>query len=366
VIPADFIDPGLLSLPPDSRSDHTGLLDLSRNELVHPDLAPLLARALGAVAESVDGRYFQRDQHVARIASALGHHPDGFEVFPGSDAAIGVVLDALTRVHKHMLLQEPTYPSYAHYAQLHGIRVARWPLRPGELRYAVEDPVTAMPALPPSLIVLTNPHGMLGSTLGEGDIASLLSAAETHGHLLVVDECYAAFAVGLAHNTRPGNPHIVILGSFSKRAGLAGLRLGYVAASPEIIGYLRRWRGANAVSEATMRTAALLLEQYTPELAAIRADVIEGRAWLSDQITALASAWRVLPSHANFVALDIRDADQAASVAQSLRTAGILVRHHDSTPALSTLIQITAAPVPLLQPVAARLAALAHAQSSGA
>jgi histidinol-phosphate aminotransferase len=345
-----FVDPGVTALPRPGRSSRRGLLDLSRNELVHPELDPLVATVLAGVSAGTATRYAVYPELIAELAPELGCDADELEIFPGSDDAIGVLVDALGRDDRRMLLQEPNYPGYRYHAQLRGVEVSPWLPRPGLLRYEAADAVRFMRRERPAVIVLTEPHGGLGSSMGELELIALVTAAEQHGHLLVVDECYRGFAVHPDGEVLDGREHVLRVGSFSKSIGLAGLRLGYVIGHPVLIDYLRRWRRAGAVSALTARVALHVLRHHAPAFARLRAEVADGRDWLAGQLVARAPDWRPLPSRANFLTVDLGEEERAAELVTHLARHAIAVRAHDRA-AFASLVQITAAPPALLHRV---------------
>jgi histidinol-phosphate aminotransferase len=344
------LDPFVSRMTTRRRSNKRGLLDLSRNELVHPGLEPLLQEALSNVSPLAASRYPVLDGLLGDLAGELRCGVEEIEIFPGSDDAIAVLIDGLTRTNRHFLLQEPNYPGYRRNAELRRVQVRSWLPRPGRLHYDVEDALRGMERVRSSLVVATDPHGMLGTAAEEAALVSLATGASLHGHLLVVDECYQAFS-SEHHEALRGRPHVVRVGSFSKAFGLAGLRLGYVIAAPAIIDYLKHWRRAGAVSGVTLHVAAHLIRARAAELQQVRADVVRGREWLAGRIRRLDAEWQPLPSEANFLTVDVGSSDTARLVAQHLARNGVAIRAHDA-PAFGSLLQITAAPIPTLQRVA--------------
>lgn len=361
----DVVDPEVLSLAEPSRSSRAGMLDLSRNELVHPGLADLLATLVSGIGPETAARYPVYRPWADELAELVGHQPAEIEVFPGSDDAIGVLLDALSRSRRHVLLQEPNYPGYRYHCTLRGVDVQPWMPRPGEHRFAVEDAATAMVRRPHGITVVTDPHGNLGSSFSDAELAALLAVAQVHDHLLIIDRCYAAFSAP-GPGQLAGSDGVVIVSSFSKSFGLAGLRLGIVAGPPELVSYLRRWRRAGAVSALTLQVALQALRQHRAAFDQIRADVVAGRDWLAGQLSLLDPTCRPLPSEANFLTIDLRTASAAADAVARLAKRGVAVRSHRDEPAFDSLVQITAAPVEVLQRVVDALDGADTASTDGA
>lgn len=341
-------DPLADQLPRPSRSSRQAVLDLSRNELVHPALEPLLARLLCEMPASLATRYCAYPRLVARLAGQLSCDPDALEIFPGSDDTIGVLLDAISRARLSVVLQAPNYPAYSYNAQLRAVPLTPWTPRRDEqgLYFDVTDALNILKSRPPSVVVITEPHGMLGTPLGELELLKLSTSTQAGGHILVIDECYQGFSPPTT--SMLDGPHIIRIGTFSKSIGLAGLRLGYAIGQPSVIDRLRRWRRAGAVSAVTAEIALELLHHHRRELDAMRADVADGRDQLAGHLAV--QGWAPLRTATNFLTTDLGREETASEFVAHLATAGIAVRQHHEE--LAGLVQITAAPWSTLQRVA--------------
>ena len=344
-----YFKPSIAGLSvPGRRPRPRGVLDLSRNEMVHPSMDSLVARLLAEVSPETAVKYPIYTELITEFADVIGCTPAELEIFPGSDDAIGVLVDALAASAGSMVLQEPTYPTYRYHAQLRDIDVLSWLPRPGTFRYVVDDAVRAMKRTPSTVVVLTDPHGMLGSALDDEALQALAATADIHGHLLVVDQCYAAFRDHSGADDWRRWDNVLIIGSFSKTAGLAGMRLGYVVGAPSIVDYLRRWRRAAAVSGVTAEVALALYRDHREELDAIREDIVEGREWLAGQVAALEKVPGPLRSEANFLTIDAGEPEDAERLKEHLAESGVIVRSHADCVGFASLLQFTAAPVSLL------------------
>lgn len=341
---------------PNRKPRPAGVLDLSRNELVHPRLPELVGKLLDEAPSEAATKYPIYSDLIVELARVLRCEPESLEIFPGSDDAIGVLIDAFAAQTGSLLLQDPTYPTYRYHAQLRGVTVLPWLPRPATYQYDPEDAVRAMEATPPTVTVLTEPHGMLGHSLGGDTLQTLAASAAVSGHLLVVDECYAAFGTDSPAAAFADHEQLIRIGSFSKTAGLAGLRLGYLIGAPPVVDYVRRWRRAAAVSGISAWVALRLCRDHADDLATIRAEVADGREWLASEVMALDSELTPLRSEANFLTIDAGDPYRADRLVTHLASHGVVVRSHAGQARFSSLIQCTAATRAVLQQVVTGLA----------
>jgi histidinol-phosphate aminotransferase len=146
--------------------------------------------------------------------------------------------------------------------------------------------------------------------------------------IVVVDEAYAEFArdgVPSALTLLPGRPRLVITRTMSKAFSMAGLRLGYLAADPELVECLLLVRLPYHLSELT-QSAARVAIRHAPELLRTVGKLREERDRLVRELTALGC--EVIPSDANFVlfgGLPGKNADQTVTW-QGLLDRGVLIR----------------------------------------
>ncbi len=133
-------------------------------------------------------------------------------------------------------------------------------------------------------------------------------------------------------------PNLVVLQTFSKAWGLAGLRLGMAFASPEIIGYLNKIKPPYNVSEATQQHALAALHD-APRFAELRRQLLVGRDWLAERLPALPIVAEVFPSDANF--LLVRFKPDATAVYDFLLGRGIVVRNRTTQPGCAGTLRLT-------------------------
>jgi histidinol-phosphate aminotransferase len=156
--------------------------------------------------------------------------------------------------------------------------------------------------------------------------------------LVVVDEAYIEFGGQSVVPLIATHPNLIVLRTFSKWAGLAGLRVGYSISHPEIAGHLMALKqpyNVNVAADAGARAAIAHFGEIRETIACIVAErdrmarLCAELGWLSP-----------LPSQANFVLFKVEGRD-AAEVVGGLRQRGVLVRHYNR-PDLANYIRISA------------------------
>jgi histidinol-phosphate aminotransferase len=242
----------------------------------------------------------------------------------GSDEVIHLLGLTFLTPDDEIVVGDPTFVLYESAATLAGAKTVKVPLTRPDYRHDVNAMADAFTDRT-RLVFVANPHNPTGSVIGRREVETLLSRLPSRA-ILVLDEAYGEyvdddpnFPAALSY-IREGAP-VISLRTFSKMFGLAGLRVGYGIASPEIIRLLNQPRSPFNVNLAGQIAAT----------AAINDDacVLAGRKANADGITQLAAAFdrmgfSYIPTRANFIVVDVRRPCRA--VFDALLRQGVIVR----------------------------------------
>ena len=174
------------------------------------------------------------------------------------------------------------------------------------------------------VVYLANPNNPTGTWLDERELEALLRAIP--GEVIVVlDEAYHEYSAehGVPDGTRwlARHPNLVVVRTFSKAYGLAGLRVGYALSDPDVADLLNRVRQPFNVSVPALAAAAAALDDH----AHLEATLVLNRAGIARLTAGLAAlGLKVAPSAANFVLVDL--GRPAAPVSDLLQREGVIVR----------------------------------------
>jgi len=288
-----------------------------------------------AVADALINRY--PDPAAPALAAALRRSfniPEGAGLLigNGSDEIITIITQALAGPGAVMLAPEPSFAMFRMNAVFSHMRFAGVPLR-ADFTLDVEAFISALDAHQPALVFLAYPNNPTGNLYPEEDVARILRAAPG---LVVVDEAYFAFA-GRSFMPRLAEfPNLVVMRTVSK-IGMAGLRLGYAAAAPELMDEFNKVRPPYNVGIATQLIATALLghmDLLNAQAASIKAE----RAGLAAGVAALPGA-HVYPSDANFILARFAD---GPAVFNALKAHHVLVKNfHGAHPMLANCLRLT-------------------------
>jgi histidinol-phosphate aminotransferase len=299
---------------------------LNTNENPYPP-SPRLQRAIAlAVAEAAAtlNRYPDRDAVELRkdLADYLGHGLTARHVWAanGSNEVIQQLLQAYGGPGRRALGFEPGYSMHPLIAK---VTCTGWLAadRDEDFRLDPQRAARAIEGARPSLVFLTSPNNPTGTAAPMELIEAVCEAAPG---LVVVDEAYAEFAragTPSALSLMPRHPHLVITRTMSKAFAMAGARVGYLAAAPEVIEKLLLVRlpyHLSAVTQAVARAALTLAAEPLATVEILRTERDRLVAWLRQR------GLTVADSDANFVLFGEFSARH--EVWQGLLDRGVLVR----------------------------------------
>jgi len=255
--------------------------------------------ALGKVHLYPDGSAFYLKR---ALAEKFGVPAEEVMVGNGSNELIELLVRTFVLEGEEVLTSAQSFIAYKLAAQAHGRRLVEAPMK-GRFHYDL-DAIRARLSPRTKVVFLANPDNPTGTWFLEKDLAGFLSEVPRET-LVVVDEAYVEFvdAPGFPNSLalRRRHPNLVVLRTFSKVYGLAGLRLGYGFARPELVGFLDRVRAPFNVG-LVAQAAGIGALSDDEHVARSRALVREERPFLEAGLGALGAT--VVPSQGNFVLAD--------------------------------------------------------------
>lgn len=186
----------------------------------------------------------------------------------------------------------------------------------------------------PEIVVACSPNNPTGGSTPLDDVAALCRAAPG---LVVVDEAYGEFAPDGASAVSLLREHdnLIVVRTFSKAWRLAGVRIGYLLAAPEVVSAMAVARLPYHLSTLSQAVGIAALEAGDDTLEAVE-EIVSERERIAGALAEL--GFRVMPSDANFVLFEVPG---AASVWKALYERGVLVRSYERSPVLGSFLRVT-------------------------
>ncbi len=303
------------------------LLNVNENTFgVPPDAREAI---LKAVADQLDGlnRYPDREFTELRraLAAYLGHGLTEEYIWAanGSNEVLQQLLQAFGGPGRVAMGFPPTYSMYPLLASGTGTAYAAG-VRGDGYSLSAQSAGEQVRAQAPNVVFLCSPNNPTGTALGPDVVKAVYAAGEASQAIVIVDEAYAEFAhegAESALSLLEGRPRLVVSRTMSKAFALAGARVGYLAAAPEIADAIRLVRLPYHLSAITQATAVAALRNSDALLANVEAIKVQ-RDRIVEELVQM--GLEPAPSDSNFVFFG--GLADPASVWEQLLARGVLIR----------------------------------------
>lgn len=302
--------------------------------------------AIDAMRAALAKGNFYPDDNTAALCEALaaknGLQPDQILVTPGSTGLLNLAARTLLTPGLNAVTSKLSFIQYQVVTTATGATLIETPLRnDGFDLDAVAETINA----DTRIIFLSNPNNPTGTLVDASTLDRFLDRIPPHV-VVVIDEAYYEFAqyfaqlrgVEYSHSldyVRQGR-NVIVLRTFSKAHGLAGLRIGYGMGPAELIGYCARLHVTFSVSSVAQAAAAAALNDEAHIGKTLRNNA-EGTHWLHEQLSEM--GFRPVPTWTNFVYCEV--GEDSMAVAKHMQDEGVIIRPLKSWGA-PTAIRVTA------------------------
>lgn len=262
-----------------------------------PKAIAALKKSLGGVNRYPDSSGFYLKK---RIARTLNLESSNVVLGNGSDELIDIIIKTFAEEDESIITADITFLEYRIISEVIGRRVITVPLR--YFKYDLES-IKRRIDRKTKIIFISNPNNPTGTYVTKYEIEEFI-AGLPESVLLVLDEAYDTF---IDVDDFPKSlkylkdKNVIVLKTFSKAYGLAGLRIGFCLARPQLASYMERARQPFNVNSLAQAAAVASLDDKK-FLLKTRKAVLEGKNYLYDKLSVMGVAY--VPSVANFILID--------------------------------------------------------------
>ena len=345
-MPVDRLARALAHIRPAVRSQHAYLvggekapvtIKLNQNESPLDLPADIKAEVFDVWASIPANRYpaEQPTELCAAIAQYVDWAEEGIIAGNGSNELTYLIGMACIEAGVSAVLPRPMFSFYEKVVRLNGGQVINAESKE-DLRFDGERIVALVRQHQPALVVIVSPNNPTGMAMALSDVQAVLEAAPG---LVLVDEAYVEFSSQPSAQTLLQDyPNLILLRTFSKGLGLAGLRLGYLMGHPQLMHELLKARVPFMVNRFSEHVALAILKR--PDLIAERIELMQSGTRDLHQALGALPGFKVLPTDANFVTFrPSRDSKQVMNV---LLKQGIVVRNMGGYKELDGFLRVNA------------------------
>jgi histidinol-phosphate aminotransferase len=262
-----------------------------------------------------------------KLAAAHGLPIEQVLVTAGSTALLAILCQTLLAPGLNAVTSERSFIVYSMAVHATGSQLIETPMRDDSFDLgAILDAIDANTRL----IFLANPNNPTGTMLESATVDKFLTLVPDHV-VVVLDEAYYEFAMHFASLRKAAYSNsveyvkrgasVVVLRTFSKAHGLAGLRVGYGVGPAELLGYCARMRNTFSVSSVAQAAALAAMDDHSHIARVVANNAVQAKLLIEGLSE---SGYRAIPTDANFVYCDVRE--DASVIAQRLEAGGVSVR----------------------------------------
>ena len=250
----------------------------------------------------------------------------------GSDELIQFMTLLVAQSGATMLAVEPSFVMYRHNAELYGMNYVGVPLNE-DFTLDLPAVLSAIEKHQPALIFIAYPNNPTGVCFRREEVEAIIRAARG---IVVVDEAYGAFSRDSFLPQAGSIENLVVMRTISK-IGFAGLRIGYAAGSPAVMGELAKILPPYNMNQLSLATAKFALQHHDAIQTTI--DILKAeRERVFNELSAIGRL-KAFPSEANFITVRVPD---VGALFNTLKENRILIKKlHGTHPLLAQCVRIT-------------------------
>lgn len=330
---------------------------LDKNENSDPAMTAVIRSVVAGLPPSAYFSYPEGGPLYHKLARWLGVAPENTLLAAGSDGCIRTVFEAFVSPGDVVIHTEPTFAMYAVYCRMYGATACPIVYRPSAVgpQLPLDMLIDAIRTRRPRVVCLPNPDSPTGAVLDPDALRSVIEEAGRAGAVMLVDEAYYPFHPHTCLPWIDRFPHLVAIRSTGKAWGMAGFRIGYAAAAPELARILHKVRPMYEAGAFSMGVFEGMLDHVDAMEASV-ARLLAGKDAFLRAMTAL--DLRTLPCQGSFmhVAFD-RHAERVHTALEDL----VYYRKNSATPSLEGFSRFSLTPPDRLRPVIERIQAAVRA-----
>ena len=259
-----------------------------------------------------------------------------FLITSGSDIGIRHCFELLTQKNSKIITLSPTFGMVDVYSKIYETRQVRieydqnLTLNYKKIYNSINNTV--------SMIMIANPNSPTGTVIEHQKLLDIIKKANKKNCFVVIDEAYFGFYKSSLLSFIKKFKNLIILRTFSKAFGLAGIRAGFIAANKNLIKKLYAFRPMYEISSITCLTIEEILKnqnivnKYT-------SDTLKGKEFLTEQLDKLGLNY--YKTYSNFILVDFNTKALVKKIFNGLQKSGILVRKAPNIKACKTCLRFT-------------------------
>ncbi len=297
-------------------------LRLDRNEKVDDYPAEVIQGILNSFSAYDFSAYPEIDSLYEKLSRWIGVDQECILLSSGSDAGIKQIIEMLSNENEKVIIPSPTFAMYEVYCNMYNRHFI-------EINYSPEDFSLDIESLyknideNTALVFLPNPNQPIDILNSIDMIDNLARYCLKYNTFLIVDEAYYLFSEITAVELSQKYDNVLILRTFSKAFGLAGVRLGYIIGNRDNINYLGKTRHMVEANILSVKSAEYLLDNLHFVHAYVE-EIKNSQIYIKNELSKIDA--KCLGSNANFIFIDLESQKNRDDIITYLKSKNVYVR----------------------------------------
>jgi histidinol-phosphate aminotransferase len=278
-----------------------------------------------------------------KLESVLGFPKQNIVVTAGSDAAIKSVYEVFVEPGDEVIIPSPTFAMYYIYAQIYRARLIEIDYAQKNISLDLNNFLNAITTRT-KLIAIANPNSPTGTIIEKESLIKIIEKASECGAAVLIDEAYYPFYEGSMINMINNFDNLIVTRTFSKAAGMAGMRTGFLLSSEETAQMIFAVKPMYEITTISALLAEYVLDNYD-RVFEYSTKVMEGKKYLADYF--IKKGFDVYTGYANFLHVDF--GRKKKDIVMYLKDNNVLFKDYFDHPSLSRYSRFTVGPKEYLE-----------------
>ncbi|MCX2829465.1 hypothetical protein CN568_24150 [Bacillus pseudomycoides] len=315
-------------------------LRLDYNEMV-PYLEPELFQAIkDKLTPELLTAYPEVKPVYEILANSLGVRPEQLVLTSGSDSGIKQIYETFCNEGDEVIITFPTYGMFQGYCELMNLSCKKVLHNSDDFRIAPQNIINNITERT-KIIAIANPNGNVGSAMPDYDLEYIIKEAERKGVVVLLDQAYNDYYEDNWGSRIDEFDNLVIVRTFSKAWGIAGLRFGYILTNETLRKYIYAMKPVVEINSVAALVAEYLLTSGVEKIKGIVIETKKGKERLAQSMEEL--DFKVYRGYANFI--QVWFGSRKEDIMNELRNKKIYVKDNGNEGLLAGSVRITVGPV---------------------
>lgn len=248
----------VIRIPNSKETRHTNCVRLDKSERIFRFEKEFFDKFLDSLTQEDFIAYPETAPLIERLCRYHNIKEENLFLTPGSDPAIKAFFEIAVQPGDEVIITKPCFPMYKVYGKLFNAKLIEVSYKPN-LTFDFECMLNSITDKT-SLVLLANPNSPIGNFLEADFVEQLVARANKYGIPILIDEAYYEYSSGTSMDLIKKYNNLGVSRTFSKALGGAGIRIGYVVGSRELIKNLSKWRLMYEINQVGVKFTTYLLD----------------------------------------------------------------------------------------------------------